>query len=270
MNVNMPDFAKARRWIEEADGLLIGAGAGMGVDSGLPDFRGSEGFWKAYPMFQGRSFMELATPKNFQLHPRQAWGFYGHRLNLYRETVPHAGFNLLKTWAETKTKGYFVFTSNVDGHFSRAGFDPTRIVECHGSLHHLQCMRFCTEAIWPADDLRLEIDSKTMEVTSELPHCPFCGKLARPNVLLFSDMGWIDTRTEEQLGRFRTWLQEFQGANLVAIELGAGTAIPTVRRVCEVYSQKLIRINPRDALVPEHGLSLEGGALEMLEGITRS
>jgi NAD-dependent SIR2 family protein deacetylase len=35
--------------LAEADGLLIGAGAGMGVDSDLPDFRGKEGFWRADP-----------------------------------------------------------------------------------------------------------------------------------------------------------------------------------------------------------------------------
>ena len=42
----------AARAIRDADALLIGAGAGMGVDSGLPDFRGTEGFWRAYPAFQ--------------------------------------------------------------------------------------------------------------------------------------------------------------------------------------------------------------------------
>jgi NAD-dependent SIR2 family protein deacetylase len=40
---------RAAQLIHEADGVIIAAGAGMGVDSGLPDFRGNEGFWKAYP-----------------------------------------------------------------------------------------------------------------------------------------------------------------------------------------------------------------------------
>jgi hypothetical protein len=67
-----------------ADALLIGAGAGMGVDSGLPDFRGPEGFWKAYPPFRGRQFSELSTPHWFRTDPGLAWGFFGHRLNRYR------------------------------------------------------------------------------------------------------------------------------------------------------------------------------------------
>ena len=50
------------QWRKEMNALLIGAGAGMGVDSGLPDFRGPEGFWRAYPAFRGRRFEEMSNP----------------------------------------------------------------------------------------------------------------------------------------------------------------------------------------------------------------
>ena len=80
---------QAAQALAEADALLVGAGAGMGVDSGLPDFRGDKGFWKAYPPFEklGYSFIDMANPVWFEEDPRLAWGFYGHRLNLYRETT---------------------------------------------------------------------------------------------------------------------------------------------------------------------------------------
>src|SRR6266853_6748314 len=83
--------------IKAADALLITAGAGMGVDSGLPDFRGTKGFWRAYPVIAklGLSFEEMANPSWFKKSPELAWAFYGHRLNLYRKTVPHAGFKHL-------------------------------------------------------------------------------------------------------------------------------------------------------------------------------
>jgi len=70
-------------------GMGLGAGAGMGVDSGLPDFRGDEGFWKAYPPMAklGIRFSSMANPRWFESDPELAWGFYGHRLNLYRATV---------------------------------------------------------------------------------------------------------------------------------------------------------------------------------------
>ena len=56
------DFAEH---LKQADGLLITAGAGMGVDSGLPDFRGDQGFWKAYPPLKhlGKNFVDMATPE---------------------------------------------------------------------------------------------------------------------------------------------------------------------------------------------------------------
>src|SRR5207253_10939678 len=102
--------------VEQAEALLIGAGAGMGVDSGLPDFRGPKGFWRAYPACEklGLSFQAMANPRWFQSDPAFAWGFYGHRLDLYRKTEPHAGFGLLKAWGERMRHGSFVFTSNVD------------------------------------------------------------------------------------------------------------------------------------------------------------
>jgi NAD-dependent SIR2 family protein deacetylase len=97
MNTIQDNIRMAAKAIQEADALFITAGAGMGVDSGLPDFRGNSGFWKAYPPIAklGLSFSEMANPKWFDQKPEMAWAFYGHRLNLYRATVPHRGF---KSW----------------------------------------------------------------------------------------------------------------------------------------------------------------------------
>ena len=68
---------KAKQKIKEADVILITAGAGMGVDSGLPDFRGDEGFWKAYPVIKnlGHSFVDMANPQWFDTKPKLAWAF---------------------------------------------------------------------------------------------------------------------------------------------------------------------------------------------------
>ena len=107
----------AAELIEQADALVIAAGAGMGVDSGMPDFRGQQGFWAAYPALAaaGIDFTSIANPKGFVQDASRAWGFYGHRLSLYRQTVPHAGFAILKRWADAMPLGATVFTSNVDG-----------------------------------------------------------------------------------------------------------------------------------------------------------
>src|SRR6266581_8850065 len=109
----------------------------MGVDSGLPDFRGRDGFWRAYPPLArlGLSFEQMANPSWFDRDPALAWGFYGHRLALYRKTAPHDGFGILRSWASRMECGAFVFTSNVDGHLQEAGFPHDSVCEVHGSIH---------------------------------------------------------------------------------------------------------------------------------------
>ncbi|MBN9100549.1 MULTISPECIES: Sir2 family NAD-dependent protein deacetylase [unclassified Pseudonocardia] len=213
----------------------------MGVDSGLPDFRGPEGFWRAYPPYRalGLRFEEIADPVHFASDPELAWGFYGHRLGLYRATVPHAGFGVLRGW-DLPTR---VFTSNVDGQFQKAGL--TGVAECHGSIHHLQCILDCGQPVWAADGVGVEIDETTMRAVSPLPACPSCGALARPNILMFGDADWVPDRTVGQMQTHRAWVRGHRG-HLVVVEIGAGTAIPTVRREAESASAAtgaLIRIN---------------------------
>lgn len=255
--------------IAGAGALLVCAGAGMGVDSGLPDFRGSEGFWRAYPPYArlGLQFEELADPRHFDDDPELAWGFYGHRLALYRATVPHHGFTLLREWGARTPGGAWVFTSNVDEQFQRAGF--TGVAEAHGSIHHLQCLSGCTEAIWPAEDVEVTIDEVTMRAVPPLPSCPACGGLARPNILMFGDFSWQPARSQAQLDALNAWRREV--SDLVVVELGAGQAVPTVRRFSELASAAsghLIRINPREPGIRHgRGVSLAGGALETLTAI---
>jgi NAD-dependent SIR2 family protein deacetylase len=261
---------RAAEAIKAADALLITAGAGMGVDSGLPDFRGTQGFWRAYPAIAklGLAFEQMANPGWFRDDPDLAWAFYGHRLNLYRKTVPHQGFSQLLEIGRAKPKGYFVFTSNVDGQFQKAGFATDRIVECHGSIHHFQCSAACGDAIWEADAEEVNIDEITFRALEPLPRCRCCPALARPNILMFGDWSWLGHRTEAQDRRFTGWLDQVAGcsARLAVIELGAGTAIPTVRQASEQVLQRingtLIRINPREDGVPSGHIGLPLGAAE--------
>ncbi len=262
-------YRQAADAILAADALLIGAGAGMGVDSGLPDFRGPEGFWRAYPAFHGRRFQEISNPVWFQRDPEQAWGFFGHRLNLYRATAPHAGFEILRRWGENRPLGCFVFTSNVDGHFQRAGFSSERILECHGSIHFLQCVDGCTDAIWSAGDTAAVVDENTIRARPPLPQCIHCGRLARPNVLMFGDGGWVSNRSDEQQRRYHNWLRQLAGRRLAIIEFGAGIGVPTVRCECECQDGQLIRVNPRDTEAPPGSILLPVGALQAIRAVDR-
>ncbi len=268
MNDLEPAYRAAAHLLAQADGLMITAGAGMGVDSGLPDFRGDQGFWQAYPMLGelGISFAEMANPRHFAADPAVGWGFYGHRLQLYRATGPHAGFAKLLEIAARLAHGAFVFTSNVDGHFQKAGFAEARIVECHGSIHHLQCMEKCGQTIWEAEAFVPEIDLVKCRLTSAPPRCPNCGGLARPNILMFGDWDWDESRARSQLAHLQSWVDQVK--HLVVIELGAGTAVATVRALSEQLNSPLVRINPTDCEVPKDGdVSIATGALAGITGI---
>lgn len=259
--------------MRDADAVLVCAGAGMGVDSGLPDFRGHEGFWRAYPAYRGLGlgFQDLAGPVHFVNDPPLAWGFYGHRMQLYRTTVPHDGFAVLLRWSRHWPTR--VFTSNVDGQFQRAGFPAEDVAEVHGTIHHLQCLAECGEPVWPADGVEVAVDESTMRAAEPLPSCPRCGSLARPNILMFGDLAWDDREVGPRLERHVEWLRSLRrdGARLAVVELGAGTAVPTVRRQSELAaasSGALVRINVREPDVRHgHGVGLAAPAAATLQAL---
>lgn len=264
----MAAIANAGHLISEADGLLITAGAGMGVDSGLPDFRGEEGFWTAYPALRnaGMNFTSIASLKSFSKSPRQAWGFYGHRLSLYRSTEPHLGFHILKSIAAQLPYGAFVVTSNVDGQFQKAGFAESDIFEVHGSIHRLQCTAPCTETVWPASSITPITDDERCEwVNDRVPICPKCRRVARPNILMFDDWAWIKTYATIGRTRFEQWLSRTK--KIVVLEIGAGIALPAIRQIGRATQAPLIRMNPQKQPNDDADIFLECGALFGLQAI---
>ncbi|HPZ43076.1 MAG TPA: Sir2 family NAD-dependent protein deacetylase [Bacillota bacterium] len=258
----------AAQKLKSAQALIITAGAGMGVDSGLPDFRGDKGFWKAYPLYErlGLSFYEAANPVHFSRDPAFGWGFYGHRANLYRNTHPHEGFYLLRQWIERFNLDYFVVTSNVDGHFQKAGFAEEKIYEIHGSISYLQCIRPCTGDIWSLTET-IPVNLENMRA-EHIPKCPQCGAVARPNILMFGDFSWNSSRSWRQERNFKSFLKLHSRNPLVVIETGAGTAVPTIRRLSEhlgsSFQATVFRINPREPYIAPPHFSLACGALEGL------
>ncbi len=266
-----PRYSEAAKVIRNAQALIITAGAGMGVDSGLPDFRGDQGFWNAYPMYErlGLSFVQAANPQHFEDDPNFGWGFYGHRTNLYRNTVPHQGFKIIQKWIEKFNLDHFIVTSNVDGQFQKAGFSEERILEVHGSIHHLQCTIPCKNNIWK-NSANLTINEATMRA-DDVPTCPNCNRVARPNILMFGDYSWLSRRTAIQEECFTDFLQPHNDSKIVVIEIGAGSAIPTIRNLSEKIGRyphtKVIRVNPREPQIKAPHFSFADGAVSTLKQI---
>ncbi|MCJ8346991.1 NAD-dependent deacetylase [bacterium] len=251
--------------------LLITAGAGMGVDSGLPDFRGDKGFWRAYPALKSKnlSFVEMANPIAFVNYPHLAWGFYGHRLQLYRDTLPHKGFLELLNLSQ-KMDDYFVVSSNVDGHFQKSGFSDQSIYEVHGSIHYLQCTRCSKYPFF--NDIKFSVDLKTLESKS-LPRCD-CGSILRPNILMFGDYAWNDMIFYQQETRYGQFLSNIKlDDKLLIIELGAGLTVPTIQMQSNSINSRyqnsyLVRINPNDyQIYGDRASSIPMGSIEGLSNL---
>ena len=280
--INPTVFLDAARLVEQADALIICAGAGMGFDSTLPDFRNSTEFWEAYPMLrkENLTFPDLADPEVFEKNSPRAWGFYDYQYKLYNQTTPHDGYQILKRWCSLKNNSSFIYTSNVDGHFLKAGFKEDQIFECNGSINFLQCSRQfgppCLK-IWPAEESLnlkfLSIDTEKLVAQSQLPLCPCCHAVARPNTLMLNDYWCLSERVDAQEVRFQQWKDSLDASasslkqKILVIEIGAGTEIPTVRHLAESMNTDIIRINPKESQGAGNVLSIPDGGLEALQKI---
>jgi NAD-dependent SIR2 family protein deacetylase len=235
--------------------LLITCGAGISVDSGLPDYRGNEGLYKSYPPFRklNVSFTDCANPKFFENHPTKAWYFYGHRYILYKNTQPHEGYSILnKIQDKYYGNNYFIYTSNVDGHFLKPelNFNPNNVIEIHGSINYVQCTN-CKSIKKSELEVFLKFGDDLGEV-EEVPKCDKCENMIRPNVLMFYDYEYLDDRYNEQYEKFKPFYDELDDCCI--IEIGAGTQLPTVRNFSEdvlktTINCSLIRINKAESQI---------------------
>lgn len=211
---------KAAQWISTARAVLVGAGAGMGVDSGLGTYRGAAmGVWPPLEAL-GIDYREICTPDALVEHPQLAWAFWRYCMIAYRNAEPHEGYGIIQQWAARARLGVFCYTTNVDAMWPRI-LQEGCLYEAHGSTSFLQCSNArggCPGKgmVWPcpdnfAEQLSLEASRDDSVELGALPHCPDCGNLARPNVNLFGDLDFSKKRSRIQREAYRQWLQSVDG-----------------------------------------------------------
>jgi len=130
----------------------------------------------------------------------------------------------------------------------KKGFPDHKIIECHGSVHYMQC-EDCG-VIFPTTDIVVPPHNEEFRAIGDLPYHS-CGRLIRPNVLMFDDGGWDGSREVEQTLNYKNFLRKIKDSKAVIIEIGAGTYVPTVRYegedLVEMNSNRtLVRINPNE------------------------
>ncbi len=259
-----------RNWLSSAKALVINTGAGMGVDSGLADYRGNGGQWGQVETQNGKTVFEVVNPQAFIDNPTYSWQLFGQRIQEYANTPPHKGFYLLKNWIERFGFDYFILTSNIDGHFQKAGFEEYRIRELHGSLAYFQSSKpEISNKIWKNEQKGEEILANAEK--GIFPKCPINQEIARPNVYMFRDDTYINTRSKEQEQRFQDFLTRNKGKEMVVFEIGSGPHVQSIRMKTRMlrsdFGAKIVRINPKDFAINPPNIGIPKGALAALQKI---
>ncbi|MGD1524535.1 SIR2 family NAD-dependent protein deacylase [Vibrio owensii] len=215
------------------DAVLILAGAGFSADSNLPVFRDDGGFWNEYPPLKaiGASFEMVASPMFQDTHEELFAGFYAHRLTMYREIEPHDGYRLLLDKINQAGVDYQVVTTNVDGHFIKAGYEESKVCEMHGSIHYYQCSDKACAIKRPLLKAPASLKATTSLSPSFLPKCESCNEPLRPNIVMFNDWEYKSDRIDEAEKGYRRWINKLmeQDKKLLILEFGAGQSVASLR-----------------------------------------
>lgn len=266
MKISIDILEKINDWLRTSDALVITSGAGMSADSGISTYRGEDGTWGRLEKEFNKGVTEIMTPQFIQEHPVFMWKRFSKGQARGRQIKPHRGYQILLHWIQRFQLDYFTVTSNVDGLFRKAGFEENNIYEVHGAGGFLQCTVPCWDQVWQSDYAVYHFVKELKE--DNLPLCPNCGSLVRPNVLIFKDRTFVPTRIRAQRQRFEQFLSKYQEKSILVIEIGSGPTIKTIRNITRKllrdYQVRAIRINPYEPEIEPPHISIAQGALDAL------
>ena len=166
-------------------GAVVRTGAGISAESGIPTFRGKEGYWTV----GSREYhpQELATHAAFSAMPWEVWAWYLYRRGVCRAAAPNAAHHALVRLEQALGERFALITQNVDGLHRRAG--SRRVFAIHGDIDHMRCAAECVPTPWPIpEDVPALTRGQTIpETVRAALACPRCGGPARPHVLWFDE-----------------------------------------------------------------------------------
>ena len=172
---------------------LVLTGAGVSAESGIPTFRGRDGYWRNLDP------AKLATPEAFASDPKLVWEWYRERRQRIRNARPNAAHEAIARLAQ-RTDKFLLVTQNVDDLHARAGVTPEKMVQIHGDIFVTRCSRcdFSSTGrggspeppgacVVQPTNRRLRSIAATSERDLNLPTCPKCQALMRPDVVWFGE-----------------------------------------------------------------------------------
>ena len=209
MDATLVSFLK--EFVRGGGRLTVLTGAGISAESGIPTFRGPEGYWTV----GSREYQpqEMATYLMFSREPWEVWRWYLYRLGICARAVPNPGHTAIVEMEKKLSDRFVLITQNVDGLHLRAGSSPGRTYQIHGNIFFRRCDKPCTNDIFPMPS---ELGGKQRhepmtDREKTLLMCPACGGITRPHVL------WFDEAYDEENFRFESSLSAAAQTDLLFV-----------------------------------------------------
>ena len=224
----LEEIKRLKKAIEEADAIVIGAGAGLSTSAGFT--YSGERFEKYFRDFGEKYCFKDMYSGGFYPYetPEEMWAYWSRYIfiNRYLDPPKPVYKNILEL---VKDKDYFVLTTNVDHCFQKAGIDKNRLFYTQGDYGLFQCSAPCHQKTYDnAETIRKMFEQqKNMRIPSELiPRCPVCGKPFTMNLRsdekFVEDEGW-----HEASKRYEAFVNTRKG-KVLYLELGVGYNTPAI------------------------------------------
>lgn len=249
---------KLKSLIENADAIVIGAGAGLSTAAGFTysgrcfheNFHDFEMKYNFRDMYSG-GFYPYTTPEEY-------WAYWSRYIFVNRYTDPPKPV-YDELFALVKDKNYFVITTNVDHCFQKAGFDRKRLFYTQGDYGLFQCSAPCRDITYDNEEIvrRMVKEQKDMKIPTELvPKCPVCGKPMTMNLRsddkFVEDEGW-----HLACKRYERFVKDNKGKNVLFLELGVGMNTPGIvkypfwRLTAQNKNARYVCVNTEIAYAPD-------------------
>lgn len=220
---------KVKKQIENADAVVIGAGAGLSTSAGFT-YSGKR-FEDNFPDFIEKYGFQDMYSAGFYPYPtlEEHWAYWSRYIFINRyQNAPKPVYNDL--YNLVREKDYFVLTTNVDHCFQKAGFDKNRLFYTQGDYGLWQCSKPCHNKTYDNETVvqQMVASQENMLVPPDLvPHCPVCGAPMSMNLradnTFVEDSGWHDAAK-----RYRDFIRCHEGLRILYLELGVGSNTPGI------------------------------------------
>lgn len=205
--------ADIQTFLDDCSGLVLWlTGAGISAESGIPTFRGPEGYWRVGS--KNYHAQQMATRAAFAHMPDEVWAWYLYRRGVCHGAKPNVAHRALAELEQALGDRFLLVTQNVDGLHVRAGNSLDRTYQIHGNIDFMRCSRECLGAAieLPAElPVEWERGRPLGDEERALLRCPACGAAARPHVL------WFDEVYDEPNFRFQSSLAAAAEAELLIL-----------------------------------------------------